>query len=52
MLAGFQLPSLPFTFSFYSCFLQFLVDWLSEVTNISSEFANSEERTTDIHEKK
>lgn len=43
-----------FTFiyiQFPYCFLQFLVGWLSETTNISYEIANREERITDIHEK-
>jgi len=46
----------PVTFTFICiqfprCFLQFLVRRLSEATNISTEIANSEERTTDMHEK-
>lgn len=43
-----------FTFvyiQFPHCFLQFLVGWLSEATNVSSEITKSEERTTDMCEK-
>lgn len=32
-------------------FLHFLIGWLAGATNISSEIANSEGRTTDTHEK-
>lgn len=51
MLAGFQLPSLPFIFSFHVVFYSFSQTGLVRTQTLnfrttSSEFANSEEKNT------